>query len=299
MTRNRTRKSTAWLVASIALISVLAVQTEVMPAHAQEERTVIAVDAELGAIGEKYFGGYLQVYADGQLCGELSFTDPAQRTPDAGAALAVARADQPAACGRSGAAITFFDGRGVALSNRYSLEPGSILVIDWLTVGAREGLAESPTADGRTLLTVDVQLRGETVTSLDVYADGEACGRFSFAESSAVDGGAAFELARGDQPAACGREGAIITLVGENGVQLAAIYRLRLGYNIPIQNFTIPPPHTGGGGAPTPAAPEVGSGLATESGGSPVSRVAGVSMVAVLVAIAVYVLATRRRKASC
>jgi hypothetical protein len=286
------------LVAFIGITSAMAL-AGVTTAKAQESRTVIAVDAEIREIGEKYFGGLVQVYADHELCGEWSFTDPAQRTPGGGSEFELARDDQPAACGRPGATISFFDGYYVGLSNSYPLELGTRIVVDWFLVGPREGLDEGPAADGRTFLTIDPLLRSDAVPQLDVYAEGDLCGRFSFTDAAQLTpgGGAEFELARDDQARACGREGAIITLVGPNGVRLSAVYRLVLGSRIAIHNFTFPPPHTGGSDAPDPGAPAAGSGLVPGADDSAGRAAVGAVSVVLLAGAALYVITKRRRGA--
>jgi hypothetical protein len=265
---------------------------------AQEPATTIYVDSALREIGEEYLGGYLQVYADGQLCGELSFNEPSQRTPDGGAEFALGAEEQPAACSRAGATLSLFDGNLVGLSNRYALAPNMRIQLSWFEYGAtRSGLDEGPSADGRTYLTLDPELRagGGSLDYLDVYADGEACGRFSFREAtvSTLGGGAEFELGSAGQPEACGRDGAIITLTYPNGIRLSAVYRLTVGQRIAIQNFTIPPPHTGDAGGVAPGAPEAGVGLAASSPRSAMQTAFGVATALLFAGVVLYVVSRR------
>jgi hypothetical protein len=292
-----------WLAAVLAggLLSVSLLVPAIL--SAQEERTVIVVDAEVRAVGEEYHGGYLQVYADGELCGELSFTDPAARTPGSGAEFELGLDGQPEACGRDGARITFFDGNGVGLGSgtEFTLQPGATVAIDWIRVG-RVRIEPVPSSDGRTLLTVDPELRTGVAQRnspyLDVYADRELCGRFNFVEAEEVlpDESAAFELGTGEQPEACGRDGAVISLINALGTSLSAVYRLDIGWQIPVQNFTIPPPHTGDDAPPAPGAPEAGSGLAPGPGDSG-SQVAGmVAALIILVAAVGLALGARRSR---
>ena len=272
----------------------------ITPARAQEPYATVAVSPELREIGADYFGGYIQVYADGKLCGELSFTDMAQRTPDGGAEFELGVADQPPDCSRTGAAISFFDGNFVGLGNRYTLSPGTRIEVAWFQVGAvRAGLDSGPSVDGRTYVTIDPGLReggAERLGYLDVYADKELCGRFSLTDAAAFtpSGGAEFELGKPGQPAACGRDGAIISLVDSNGTRLSAVYRLTSGQRIAIQNFTIPPPHTGEqGGDAAPGAPSAGTGLAANAPRSTAQTALAITSVLLLVGALLYVV-TRR-----
>ena len=268
-------------------------------AGAQGTPATVAVSSEVREVGEKYFGGYLQVYADGQLCGELSFSDPARRTPDGGAEFELGGAGQPAACTRSGATISFFDGNFVALGNRYTLAPGARIEISWLRIGQpRQGLDEGPSADGRTYLTIDPLLReggAERLGYLEVFADDEPCGSFSFTDTEQFtsSGGAEFELSAPGQSGACGRDGAIITLRYPSGIRLSAVYRLTTGQRIAIQNFTIPPPHTGDNGGTAPGAPEAGAGVVPDPSRSAPQTALAIGTLLLLVGVMLYVVSRR------
>ncbi len=263
-------------------------------AKAQEERTVIVVDEEVRAVGEQYHGGHLNVQVDGVRCGRWSMGE-ANRLPEGGSEFELGLDDQPEECRREGGTIRFLDGNFTGLSNNLTLERGATLTLGWLQAGAIR-IEPEPTPDGRTLLTVDPELRNgvaaRTSPYLDVYVDRELCGRFNFVEPEEVlpDDSAAFELGPEGQPAACGRSGAVISLVNSLGTPLSATYRLDVGWQIPVQNFTIAPPHTGGEGAPVPGAPDVGTGLAAgsdESGGRLAARIG--AMVVLLAALAMFV----------
>jgi hypothetical protein len=296
---NNTRPIRRWYAAVI--VAGLLCVALLVPAmtSAQEERTVIVVDAEVRVIGEQYHGGYIRVHVDGELCGEFSFTDPEARTPDGGAEFELARDDQPDECGREGARILLADGNGTVLSNQLTLVRGTTLPLGWFQAGAIR-FEPAPTSDGRTLLTLAPEQRdvGERFESarLEVYADGEYCGHLSFIEPDIElsDGGVALELARDDQPEACGRDGAVISLVNALGHRLAAVYRLDVGWQIPVQNFTIPPPHTGGG-EPAPGAPDAGTGLATGPG-EPAGRLPATLALAVLAIGLSLIVVTRLRR---
>ncbi len=271
----------------------------ITPARAQEPYATVGVSPELREIGADYFGGYIQVYADGKLCGELSFTDPAQRTPDGGAEFELGADGQPAACSRSGAEIKFWDGNFVPIANRLVLQPGTHSELSWFdTWPRREDLDDGPSGDGRTYVTLDPELReggAERLGYLDVYADKELCGRFSFTDATAFTpgGGAEFELGQAGQPSACSRDGAIISLVRSNGTRLSAVYRLTPGQRIAIQNFTIPPPHTGNQGDAAPGAPAAGTGLAANAPRSTAETALAITSVLLLAGAMLYVV-TRR-----
>jgi hypothetical protein len=271
---------------AIGLLSAVVGTAWISNALAQEGRAEVAVNSELREIGERYFGGHLQVYADGQLCGKLSFATPA---PDGGAEFALGGEGQPAECSRAGATISFFDGNFVGLRNRYTLEPGERIEIDWFQVGAvREGTDDGPTPDGRTLLTVDPEMSQsgiERYGSLGVFADDERCGALEFTPGVTV-----FELGTEGQPAACGRDGAIISLVMTNGVRLSHVYRLTVGHAIPFQNFTIPPPGSGEPEPvdPAPGAPDTGTGSEASTQGR-----AGALSLAIIVGVPVLLLVVR------
>lgn len=264
-------------------------------ATAQEERTVIVVDEEVRAVAEQYHGGHLDVQVDGVQCGRWSMGE-ANRLPGGGSEFELGRDDQPEECRREGGTIRFLDGNFTGLRNNFTLERGATLTLGWLQAGAIRFEPE-PTTDGRTLLTLSHDLResGERRQGgqLSVYADGEYCGPLSFLTPDVEfpDGGIGLELARDDQPAACGRDGAVISLVNGLGHQLSATYRLDVGWQIPVQNFTIPPPHTGGNGEPAPGAPDVGTGFAADSGGGTGTSLAATvgAMVVLLAVLALFV----------
>ena len=265
----------------------------------QESTTVVAVGPEVRAIGERYFGGSLQIVADGQFCGELSFTDPAQRTTGGGAQFELGSEGQPEECERQGAELKFWSGNFVALANRYTVEPGARIELAWLYAWPlRDGLDEGPASDGRTYLTVDGELRAARgdLDSLDVFADEQFCGNLSLTEAAALTpgGGVEFELGADGQLPACGKEGAVISLRYPRGIRLSAVYRLALGQRIGIHNFSIPPPHTGdGSGEAAPGAPAAGAGLATESSRASLQSAVGVATFLLLAGVVLYVVSRR------
>lgn len=290
------RRFTTFVAPGAALAMALLFSSTVT---AQEERTVIVVDEEVRAVAEQYHGGHLNVQVDGVQCGRWSMGE-ANRLPEGGSEFELGLDDQPEECRREGGTIRFLDGNFTGLSNNLTLQRGATLTLGWLQAGAIR-IEPEPTPDGRTLLTVDPELRNgvaaRTSPYLDVYADRELCGRFNFVEADEVLSGetAAFELARDDQPEACGRDGAVISLVNAHGQHLSAAYRLDVGWQIPIQNFTIPPPHTGGNGEPAPGAPEVGTGFAADSGGGTgTSLAARVGAMVVLLAVLALLVRIRR-----
>ena len=98
------------------------------------------------------------MYANGALCGRLSFSDVRQQTADGGARLELGKAEQPAACRTDGAAVTLIDGRGFPIVDstppvtyppavkKYTLKPGSTIeIVDLSIPPATSGDAE-PTA---------------------------------------------------------------------------------------------------------------------------------------------------------
>lgn len=115
-------------------------------ASAQQAPTFIAISQELRQIGIGHNGGYLDVYANNALCGRLSFTDARLQTPDGGARLELAKAEQPAACRTTGASITLVDGRGFPIVDstppvtypptvkKYTLKLGSTVEIKDLSI---------------------------------------------------------------------------------------------------------------------------------------------------------------------
>ena len=78
-----------------------------------------------------------------------------------------------------------------------------------------------------------------------VYADGRLCGELSYTNATQItpDGGAEMLLGTPDQPESCGRDGALVSLVRADGVQLAETNTLEVGERILLRNFNIPAPH--------------------------------------------------------
>ena len=89
---------------------------------------------ELRQLGIDHNGEYVDVYANGSLCGRFSFTDPKQQTVNGEAEFALAQESQPPACGTDGATITLIDGRGLQLVETYTLKLGTRIEIVHLSI---------------------------------------------------------------------------------------------------------------------------------------------------------------------
>ncbi len=141
-----------------ACLAVLAALGALATASAQEQApTFISISQELRQAGIKFSGGYVDVYANNAFCGRLSFTDARVQTPDGGARLELAKAEQPAACRTEGATITLVDGRGFpivdstppvtypATPKKYALKLGSTIEIEDLSIPPVSTGDEQPT----------------------------------------------------------------------------------------------------------------------------------------------------------
>jgi hypothetical protein len=114
----------------------------------------------------------------------------------------------------------------------------------------------------------EVETLGEAIGHLDIYVDGERCGRLDLTDEAHRDdvGDARIDLASADA-AACTREGADVVLVDGNGLTLHEKFVLRPGEEIVVTNLAPEPPHADEQ-PPAPGAPAAGTGLAPQHGKS-------------------------------
>jgi len=153
----------------------------------------------------------------------------------------------------------------------------------------------------QTVITVApyLQARGEEYDPpfLTVYANDELCGRLSFDDPGQIspDGTTALVLGTPEQPAACGIDGAIISIFHGDRIRFVDTYRLTVGERIVIANFTIPP--IGSGNDATPQPPDTGFGFEASGGGPgglPTSTPVMLGAALVLAGLALHAAARRR-----
>ncbi len=98
----------------------------------QEPRTVIAVPTapvDYRPSANKVSAGFLDIYANGELCGRLSFSDPVTGAEDGGREFVIGERGQPASCSTEGATLTFQNGNGTPLLQTLTLKLGTRIEI--------------------------------------------------------------------------------------------------------------------------------------------------------------------------
>jgi hypothetical protein len=244
---------------------------------AAQEPAVITVTAEARQRGIEEAFGFVDIYADGQLCGRLSFSNPDRPTPDGGAEFELSGPGQASTCSVFGAEISFSNGRGVPLLQTFRHD-----------IGARLVLTSFETAPPSVVTDAVVVVRADRLGSLrhmpegviEILANGQLCGLLAAEDSQqrAADGGQEFRLGQVDQPDPCRTNGSRISLRRADGVQLRLYFTLSQGARFEITDFGPPPPATGAPGAPEPPASGLGLETTTERA-APAALAAGALLV--------------------
>jgi len=113
---------------------------------------------------------------------------------------------------------------------------------------------------------------------LTVFADGEKCTLISLTDSSSrTNNGKLISIGLPNQPAACKRNGAKLTFLDGNGIELASEFTLQAGAALQLTNFgpkpissgadtSVRPPQTGSGGSPLRASKKDNPGVRIAAG---------------------------------
>jgi hypothetical protein len=223
---------------------------------------------------------HVTVYADGQECGTLSLVNPVDATPDGGALFELGQPGQHPYCSNPMALVTVVDKNGFTLDEKWTIDPGSTVVVDNFAPEPPHG------ASAQILIPVFLGGRQDTAERFDhftVLADGQVCGVISLTHPATIDqqGNIAFRPGGSGQPTACGREGTLLYFKDRNGTTLLATFTLEHGNTYLLRNFAPPPPH-GPGPTETPMAPTVGTGYADGGASGSVAVVGCVVLVASL-----------------
>jgi len=237
------------------------------------------------------FFDHFAVFADGQECGRFSLVDPALRDDEDNAVYALAQADQHPYCATPKALVTLIDRNGFTLDEKWTIEPGSTVVVD--------NFAPEPAHGAATSILIPVFMTRSPDTAarfghFTVFADGQVCGIISLTQPELVDqqGNLLFLLGTGEQPEACGREGALIYFKDRNGTVLLTTLALEPGKTHLFRNFAPPPPVDPG----PPGPPDAGTGIADADGGvaSRDLRTTGLVLLAAALAMRLGMVCSRR-----
>ncbi|MCL4230408.1 MAG: hypothetical protein KJ053_02405 [Dehalococcoidia bacterium] len=184
------------------------------------------------------------------------------------------------------------------------------LVLAFLMAGT--GFPRTGMADGKTAVRVPwetlatpvsradlpgVKTLGEVVRSLDVYANGQLCGRMALATPGhAATADVVFELGSAGQPTACSTEGATLTFIDANGSTLYEKLKLQKGVHIQLTNLAPEAPSTGA----SPGAPATGTGTDSNAstGAGDLTRAATVLAGALAFVCLLGLMARRRGRAN-
>lgn len=136
----------------------------------------------------------------------------------------------------------------------------------------------------------------EAFKEFTVLADGERCGVLSLVASEARDaeGNARFELGRGERPAACAREGALITFVNSFFHNPPATLHEKFewfpGEPIVLDIFAPEAPATG---PATPGAPAAGASVVAQPARSTPQTALAIGTLLLLSGVVLYVVSRR------
>ena len=234
---------------------------------------------------------HFTIYADGEKCGTVSLVDPVHRDDDGNAVYRLGQPDQHPYCATPMAFVTLVDKNGFTLHEKWTIDPGSTVVLDNFAPETPHG---PPT---RVLIPVFI-LSDDAAQRFDhftVYADGRVCGTISLVAPQPVDqqGNIVFPLGTSDQPPACEREGALIYFKDRNGTVLLTTFWLETGATLLLRNFAPPPPH-----AATPGPPDAGKGIVPDHRSEAPPELGYVLMVSGLVLAGAVLFVVSRRSTS-
>ncbi|MGK2966535.1 MAG: hypothetical protein ACSLFM_13170 [Tepidiformaceae bacterium] len=234
-------------------------------------------------------GGFLDVLADGQECGEIRFDERAAPPDDEGnQILALDRTTVDPACATAGSTVTFVTGEGRVLAARLTVQPGSDLILDSLD-------PEMAVPGGPTWFAVP---RGmlefapiANVASLSIRAGAVTCGSLSLVSPVQFDSyGDPMLPLTGE----CARTGTRLTVIDDKGRQMFRHPVVITGGRVMLAGLGPEAPSTGSP-ASTPGAPAAGNGTVAEPGEAGTDTVALATLGALLVLAGVGGLAVARR----
>lgn len=233
---------------------------------------------------------HLRVFADGQECGTLSLVDPAVIDRDGNPLFELGVAGQHPYCSTTMALVTLVDRHGRTLDEVWTIDPETTAVVD--------NLAPQPPHGPATSVIIPVFLAhyegtAERFDHIVVLAEGQVCGNLSLVEPKELDqqGNLVFRLGGPAQPAACNREGALISFRDPAGKALLATFTLRQGEIYVLRNFA-PPPR---GDPDPPGPPDVGTGVVSNRSSGQL-RTAAIGLIALGLVAAVIAFRRERRQ---